>query len=76
MTLLGSSCVDLSIWVATRDGSTGAFGKPRNVGELNSAADESGAFLAPDGTTLYYNYDMDIGGGRDSDAWVAHRSCL
>lgn len=43
---------------------------------LNTAGDDTGAELSADGSALYYNRNTDLGGGQNSDVWVARRACL
>jgi len=44
---------NLDIWVATRISANG-FSTPRNVSELNTAAQETPTFVSSDGCTLYF----------------------
>jgi len=42
------------IWMAERTDRTSPFGNARSVTEINTASHESGAFISPDGLTLFF----------------------
>ena len=64
------------IWLARRSGPDADFGTAENLAALNTSWDDTFVALSPDGSTLYFNRDTSLSGGRDADVWVAHRTCL
>ena len=62
------------LWVARRACVTCAFGAPVNLGGvINTAAQEGGPELSPDGLTLFFQSDRPGGQGA-RDIYVSHRS--
>jgi len=51
------------------------FGPAELVPELCTPFDDYGLRLAPDGRTMYFNYDTETLGGRQADIWTATRAC-
>jgi hypothetical protein len=66
----------LDLWLARRPDPAAAFGTAQNLAALNTSWDDTFVTLSSDGSTLYFNRDTSLGGGRDADIWVARRSCL
>jgi len=60
------------IWKATRTSVTSAWSTPVNVGELNTAAEDVGTEVSPDGLTLYFSSSRSGGAGL-LDLYVATR---
>ncbi len=60
------------VWCALR-GSDGQFATPTNATELNSAIDESGVALSPDGLVIYVGSNRS-GTHGDRDVWRAERA--
>jgi Tol biopolymer transport system component len=66
----GSQGVD--IWTATRESATTAWSAPINVASVNSAGNETRAYLSGDGTTLYFGSTRSDAEG-SSDLYLATR---
>jgi hypothetical protein len=62
------------LYHATRASRSDPFGAPAPLTSLNTANDDCFGSLSPDGTTLYFNYDMLTAGG-PADLWMAKRTC-
>lgn len=61
------------LWRATRDARTDAFGAPTSVAELNSAGNDAGAMLTPDGKLILFASDR-AGGVGGMDIYRATRA--
>lgn len=59
------------IWRAQRPSTTGSFGAPTNVAELNSPASDRPSWVSTDGCTIYLSTDRLGAGGED--IYVASR---
>jgi Tol biopolymer transport system component len=63
------------IWQARRSSAAAPFGVPENVAELNTDADETGAWLSSDGLTIFLSSNRPGGQGR-LDIWRATRTSV
>lgn len=61
------------IWRARRGAVGAAFGEPENVAELNTDADDTGAWLSSDGLTVFFASNR-AGGQGGLDFWRAARA--
>jgi hypothetical protein len=61
------------IWRARRNAVGAAFGAPENVAELNTDADETGAWLSSDGLQVFFTSNR-AGGQGGLDVWRAERA--
>jgi hypothetical protein len=61
------------IWRARRSAVGAAFGAPENVAELNTDADEAGAWLSSDGLQVFFASNR-AGGQGGLDVWRAARA--
>jgi Tol biopolymer transport system component len=55
------------LWVASRRSTTEKFGAPTSLAEVNTADDEYGGWISPDGCRVYFSSN------RDTDAQPHHR---
>ena len=60
------------LWMATRSDAAGPFDPPAPVPGMNTAGEEGGPYLSPDGLQLYFQSDRP-GGLGGADLWVAAR---
>ena len=60
------------LWTAQRASRSDAFGVPVALSEINTAGDETGPSLSPDGLTLFFVSD-DASGLGSEDIWMATR---
>ncbi|MEO8180290.1 MAG: hypothetical protein ABI895_15750 [Deltaproteobacteria bacterium] len=63
------------IWQAQRSSAAAPFGAPENLAELNTGADETGAWLSSDGLTMFFTSNRAGGQGR-LDIWRASRTSI
>lgn len=54
-------------------GTSGVFGEPTPIEELNSPYDDAGAVISWDGLTVYFATSRDVGDG-SFNVWTAHRA--
>lgn len=65
----------IDIWTSTRSSTTSAWGTPTLVPRINTAADDGGMALSPDGAILYFHSARD-GGLGGTDLFTALRCSL
>ena len=70
----GPVAAPFDLWVATRANTADSWSTPVNLGPIvNTAADEGGAAISFDGTTLYFTSTRP-GGSGNHDVWVTTRT--
>lgn len=61
------------LWLATRASTTAPWNAPVPLDAINNASNQNGAFLGPDGLTIYWHQWQNATSGDPDDIWMATR---